>query len=162
MVNPQQLTREVLLQYLLSIIQMNVLLNEIYSDIPGWIRHQLRNVAVTEDDFTFLVVKIAAWIETDVDNVITNMTKGDDRDPYHNPESNPWLDFLYLKLWLPLLVHNRNITGPYYTQMAAILGDTHDSPDAASEASQKLARLYVEDKTHQDENPYTMAQTDTD
>jgi hypothetical protein len=150
MVNPQPLTSEDLLQYLLSIIQMNVL-DEIYSDIPGWIQHQLGNVAVA-DDFTFLVVGIAVRIETNVEYVITNMTKGVDRDPYHNPESNPWLDFLYLKLWLPLLAHNSNITGACYTKMAAILDDTHDSPDAARGASQELAQLYVDDKNHQDEN----------
>jgi hypothetical protein len=161
MVNPRPLTPKETLQYLQTILPRSTPLVEIYPNIPGWIQRQLGNVAVAEDDFQFLVGGIAAWIEAEVDYVITDMTKGVDRNPCCNL-CNPQLDLLYLKLWLPLLAHNRNITGPYYTQMAAILDDTHDSPDAASEASQKLARLYVEDKTHQDENPYTMAQADTD
>ncbi len=162
MVNPQPLTSEELLQYLQTIIPRSVPLVEIYPNIPAWIQRQLGNVVVAEDDFQFLVGGIAAWIEEVVDYVITDMTKGVDRNPCCNPECNPWLDLLYLKLWLPLLMHNRNITGPYYTQMAAILGDTHDSPDAAREASQQLAQLYVDDKIHQDENPYTMTQTAAD
>jgi hypothetical protein len=162
MVNPQPLTRDEWLWYLLTIIPMSVRLDEIYCNNPGWIQRQLGNVAVAEDDFQFLVVRIAVWIETEVNYVITDMTNGTNRNPCCNPECNPWLDLLYLKLWLPLLAHNRNITEAYYIQMAAILDDTHESPDAAREASQKLAQLYVDNKIHQDENPYTMTQTDTD
>jgi hypothetical protein len=162
MVNPRPLTREESLLYLQTILPRSVPLIEIYPNIPAWIQRQLGNVAVAEDDFQFLVSGIAAWIEAEVDYVITDMTKSVDRNPCCNPECNPQLDLLYLRVWLSLLAHNRNITGAYYAQMETILSNTHDSPDAAREASQQLAQLYVEDKTHQDENPYTTAQTDTD
>ena len=162
MVNPPPLPREQLLRHLITIIPTSIQLDEIYQNIPGWIQRQLRNVAVAEDDFQFLEIGIVMWIEHEVDYVITDMTNGTDRNPCCNPECNPRLDFLYLRVWLPLFADNRNITESCYAKMEAILDDTHNLSEAAREASQKLAQLYVEDKTHQDENPYSMTRTDTD